>query len=95
MKTFVLLSFIVAVAIAAPPKSSDDVSILSRSFANDGNNYEFAFEQSDGQKRDEKGEVKVKTLALNKNRFFFIVLCILGYRQGIRNCDERKLLVRR
>jgi hypothetical protein len=62
MKTFVLLALIVAAAVAAPPKSSDDVSVLSRKFSNDGNNYEFAFEQSDGQKREEQGEIKVSEI---------------------------------
>lgn len=59
MKTFVLLSLIAAVALAAPPKSSDEISVLKSNFQNDGNNYEFGYEQSDGQKREEKGEVKV------------------------------------
>jgi hypothetical protein len=62
MKTFVFISLIVAVAVAAPPKSSDDVSVLSRKFSNDGNNYEFAFEQSDGQTREEQGEIKVSEI---------------------------------
>lgn len=50
---------IVAASAAVLPKSNDEVQILTRSFENDGNLYKFGFEQSDGQKRDEAGEVKL------------------------------------
>lgn len=60
MKTFVFVLLIAAAVYAAPPKpASGEVSVLSKSFANDGNTYNFAFEQSDGQKREEQGEIKV------------------------------------
>lgn len=48
-----------AFASPAPPKDTSDVTILNRSFSNDGSVYKFGFEQSDGQKREETGEVKV------------------------------------
>lgn len=62
MKLLVVFAFLFAVSIASPAKprvDTGDVSVLSRSFSNDGNLYKFGFEQSDGQKREETGEVKV------------------------------------
>jgi hypothetical protein len=62
MKGFVFVLLIAAVSSAPPAKpkaATDEVSVLSKSFSNDGNSYDFAFEQSDGQKREEKGEMKV------------------------------------
>lgn len=58
MKFAIILAALI-VAVAAAPPSSGDVQVLSRSFENDGNIYKFAFEQSDGTKRDEAGEVKL------------------------------------
>lgn len=52
--------FVVAVAAAPGAKvNTDDIKVVSRTFSNDGNVYKFGFEQSDGQKRDEAGEVKL------------------------------------
>lgn len=66
MKLLVILAFLVVAVAAAPPppaktkpRNTDEVTVLSRSFSNDGNTYKFGFEQSDGQKRDETGEVKL------------------------------------
>lgn len=59
---FVIFAVFIAAASAAVPQarsSSDDVTVLSRSFSNDGKAYNFAFEQSDGTKREEAGEVKL------------------------------------
>lgn len=47
----------IVVALAAPP-SSVDVQVLKNVFTNDVNSYSFGFEQSDGQARQEQGEVK-------------------------------------
>lgn len=58
MKFTVAFAFLIVVVAAAPPRT-DDITILSRTFANDGNTYNFGFEQSDGQKRDEAGEIKI------------------------------------
>lgn len=59
MKFAIVLAVFIVAATAAPQKpSSNDVTVLSRSFENDGNVYKFAFEQSDGTKRDEAGEIK-------------------------------------
>lgn len=66
MKTLIFILLIAFVSAAPPatkskPRSdSDGVTVLSRSFSNDGNAYQFAFEQSDGQKREEQGEIKVR-----------------------------------
>lgn len=62
MKFLVLFAVLSVSAFAIPPKpkaDSSDITVLSRSFSNDGNAYKFGFEQSDGQKRDETGEVKL------------------------------------
>lgn len=60
MKFLVLFAVLSVSAFAAPPKvDSSDITVLSRTFSNDGNAYKFGFEQSDGQKRDETGEVKL------------------------------------
>lgn len=61
---FAIAFAILIVAVSSAPQhkakvSTDDVSVLSRSSSNDGSVYKFAFEQSDGQKRDEAGEVKL------------------------------------
>lgn len=61
---FIVFFALIALTFAAPPAAkpktnSDDVKIVSKSFSNDGKAYKFDFEQSDGQKRDETGEVKV------------------------------------
>ncbi|XP_070497444.1 flexible cuticle protein 12-like [Chironomus tepperi] len=55
MKFLVVLSFIVAAALAAP---AGDVEILKSDFENLGlDSYNFAYEQSDGQKREESAVV--------------------------------------
>lgn len=60
MKLALILAALVAAAAAAPPSDKyDDITVLSRTFTNDGNNYQFGFEQSDGQKREETGEVRL------------------------------------
>lgn len=62
MKFLVIFAFLFAVAVgspAAPRVDTSEVTVLNRSFSNDGNLYKFGFEQSDGQKREETGEVKV------------------------------------
>lgn len=61
---FAIAFAVLIIAVSAAPQhkakvSTDDVSVLSRSSSNDGSVYKFAFEQSDGQKRDEAGEVKL------------------------------------
>lgn len=59
MKFLIVLALAFAVALAAPPKTTDDVQLLKSDFSNDPQTgYNFAFEQSDGQRRDETGEVK-------------------------------------
>lgn len=59
MKLFIILSLVFAVALAAPPKTTEDITLLKSDFSNDPQTgYNFAFEQSDGQRRDETGEVK-------------------------------------
>lgn len=55
----VVLALFVAVSAAPAGKDTSDVTVLNRSFSNDGNAYKFGFEQSDGQKREETGEIKV------------------------------------
>lgn len=62
MKFIVAFALLIVAVAAAPPGAkvnTDDIKIVSRSFSNDGNVYKFGFEQSDGQKRDEAGEVKL------------------------------------
>jgi len=61
MKCFIVFALLIVAAVAAPPKGGNpgDVTELSRNFANNGENYKFGFELSDGQKRDEAGEVKI------------------------------------
>ncbi|KAG5676769.1 hypothetical protein PVAND_006578 [Polypedilum vanderplanki] len=55
MKHLVVLALVIVAALAAP---ADDIEVLRSDFSNDPSGYTFAFEQSDGQKRDEKGEVR-------------------------------------
>lgn len=53
-----ILSLVFAVALAAPPKT-DEIQLLKSDFSSDPQTgYNFAFEQSDGQRRDETGEVR-------------------------------------
>lgn len=61
MKFAVVLFAVVAVALAAPPKSNptDTVQVLKEYNDISANSYKFGFEQSDGTKRDETGEVKL------------------------------------
>ncbi|CRL02974.1 CLUMA_CG016256, isoform A [Clunio marinus] len=56
MKFLIVFALCIVAALAAPP--TGDVSILKSNFANTGETYAFDFEQSDGQKRDETGEVR-------------------------------------
>jgi len=57
MKFLIVFALCIVAALAAPPTS--DITLLKSDFTNDGTNgYSFAFEQSDGHKRDEQGEVK-------------------------------------
>lgn len=52
----IVFALVIVAAMAAPP--AGDVQVLKNVFSNDVNSYTFGFEQSDGQKRDEQGEVK-------------------------------------
>jgi len=55
MKFLIVFALCVVAALAAP---ADDVTILKSEFDNIGiDGYNFAFEQSDGQKRDESAVV--------------------------------------
>lgn len=54
MKHFLVLCLVIAVALAAPA----DVEVLKNDQSIDLNGYTFNFEQSDGQRRDETGEVR-------------------------------------
>jgi hypothetical protein len=55
MKFLVVFALFIAAALAAPA----DVELLKSDFTNDpASGYSFAFEQSDGQKKDETGEVR-------------------------------------
>lgn len=56
MKFLIVFALCFAAALAAPP--TGDVTLLKSDFVNDGNTYNFGFEQSDGQTRTEQGEVK-------------------------------------
>lgn len=61
MKFLVVLALVIVAALAAPqkPAATSDVQLLKSDFSNDPQSgYNFAFEQSDGQRRDETGEVK-------------------------------------
>ncbi|XP_070493979.1 flexible cuticle protein 12-like [Chironomus tepperi] len=63
MKFAIVLFAVVAVAVAAaaPPKvnPNNDVQVLKEYNDVSENSYKFGFEQSDGTKRDETGEVKL------------------------------------
>ncbi|XP_058065323.1 endocuticle structural glycoprotein ABD-5-like [Anopheles bellator] len=59
MKHVIALFAIVAAVFCVTVRAVDDVQLLQ--FTNDNNvdgSYQFAYEQSDGQKREEKGELK-------------------------------------
>jgi Insect cuticle protein len=60
MKFLVVFALLIVSALAAPPPASNsDVQVLRSDFSNDPQSgYNFAFEQSDGTKRDEQGEVR-------------------------------------
>ncbi|CAO1320124.1 unnamed protein product [Diamesa hyperborea] len=75
MKFLIVLAFCIAASLAAP--ASDDVQILKNDFENIGvDGYKFAFEQSDGQAREEFAELKnvgTETEAISvKGSFSFI-----------------------
>ncbi|KAL7049058.1 hypothetical protein ACKWTF_003576 [Chironomus riparius] len=55
MKHFLVLCLVIVAALAAP---QEEVSVLRSDSSADQAGYSFTFEQSDGQKRDETGEVK-------------------------------------
>lgn len=57
MKFLIVFACLIVAALAAPP-SSIDVQVLKNVFTNDVNSYNFGFEQSDGQTRQEQGEVR-------------------------------------
>lgn len=67
MKFTLLFLTCLAVALGAPPApkkfapagDQNDVAILRQHNENNGETYSFGFEQSDGIKRDETGEVRV------------------------------------
>ena len=57
MKFLIVLALAFTAVLAAPPAA--DVTVLRSDFNNDPQTgYNFAFEQSDGQTRDETGEVR-------------------------------------
>jgi len=56
MKLLIALALFIAVAVAIPPPA--DVHVLKTDYTADLNTYTFGFEQSDGQKREEHGEIK-------------------------------------
>lgn len=58
MKFLILLALAFSAVLAAPPAKTDDIQLLKSDFSNDPTGYNFAFEQSDGQRRDETGEVR-------------------------------------
>ncbi|KAJ2946964.1 hypothetical protein O0L34_g16312 [Tuta absoluta] len=62
MKLLVVLSLVAMVAAApqaADPNPNQDIQLLRFETDNDGlGSYNFAYEQSDGSKREEKGELK-------------------------------------
>jgi len=55
MRHLVVFCLVIVAALAAP---QDEVSVLRSDSSSDQAGYSFTFEQSDGQKRDETGEVK-------------------------------------
>ena len=55
MQHLVVFCLVIVAVLAAPPQ--DDVTLLRSDSSIDQAGYQFAFEQSDGQKRDETGEV--------------------------------------
>lgn len=60
MKFLIVLALAFAAALAAPasqPKT-DDIQLLKSDSSNDASGYNFAFEQSDGQRREETGELR-------------------------------------
>lgn len=59
MKFCLLLAFAFTAVLAAPQGANEDIQLLKADFSNDPQTgYNFAFEQSDGQSRDETGEVR-------------------------------------
>lgn len=58
MKFLVVFSLCFVAALAATANRDVEVQVLKNVFANEGSSYNFAFEQSDGQTRQETGEVK-------------------------------------
>ncbi|CRL02985.1 CLUMA_CG016554, isoform A [Clunio marinus] len=55
MKYLIVFALVIVAAVALP---ANDVELLKSAFVNELNSYNFAYEQSDGQKRDEEGTVK-------------------------------------
>lgn len=55
MKHLVVFCLVIVAALAAP---QEEVSVLRSDSSIDQAGYSFTYEQSDGQKRDETGEVK-------------------------------------
>ena len=55
----VFACLIVAASAATARLTREDIKLISRNFVNDGNSYKFGFEQDDGQKREEAGEIKI------------------------------------
>nr|AAV73780.1 cuticle protein 13 [Antheraea yamamai] len=61
MKLLIILSVIVLVTAAPPPinNAQDNVSLLKYNYENDGTGlYNYAFEQSDGTKQEQHGELR-------------------------------------
>lgn len=58
MKFLIVLALAFTAILAAPPKN-EDIQLLKSDFSSDPQTgYNFAFEQTDGQRRDETGEVR-------------------------------------
>lgn len=59
MKFCLLLALAFTAVLAAPQGANEDIQLLKSDFSNDPQTgYNFAFEQSDGQTRNEEGEVR-------------------------------------
>lgn len=56
---FLLVLALALTAVLAAPQNPKEVQVLKSDFSNDPQSgYNFAFEQDDGQRRDETGEVR-------------------------------------
>lgn len=59
MKFYLVLALAFTAVLAAPQGKNEDIQLLKSDFSNDPQTgYNFAFEQTDGQRRDETGDVR-------------------------------------